>query len=245
MEKSWKQHEIDHRVENIKARIKSMIFIIRKDKRGERLMSLAYKNDTYNYNGEYEMGSLNKFARTERRLSAKKQALDDMKNEYDLIEQQTFRTYKENIQYMLLDQTSTIKTCREWLNMLSKNQDADGNKLDKRKKYKEKETYDWYIDYIKKLLDIEYMNDVKFIDFNFGQATNIQFEYKEHNWYLEIPHIKAIKLDEYRNYGGSVFKLALMHNDTEYSCSWSQFGSTYEEDELRDIMTQGIEKYCN
>ena len=68
------------------------------------------------------------------------------------------------------------------------------------------------------------MNNVKFIDYNFGQATNIQFEYKEHNWYLEIPHIKV-------------------HNDTE--CSWSQFGSTYEEDELRDIMTQGIEKYCN
>ena len=54
-------------------------------------MSLAYKNDTYNnYNGEYEMGSLNKFAQAERRLSTKKQVLDDMKNEYDLIEQQTF-----------------------------------------------------------------------------------------------------------------------------------------------------------
>lgn len=69
-------------------------------------MSLVYKNDTYNYNGEYEMGSLNKFAQVERRLSAKKQALDDMKNEYDLIEQQAFRTYKENIQYMLLDQNN-------------------------------------------------------------------------------------------------------------------------------------------
>ena len=84
-------------------------------------MSLVYKNDTYSYNGEYEMSSLNKFARAERRLSAKKQALDDMKNECDLIEQQAFRTYKDNIQYMLLDQPSTIKTCREWLNMLSKN----------------------------------------------------------------------------------------------------------------------------
>lgn len=49
-------------------------------------MSLVYKNDTYSYNGEYEMGSLNKFAQAERRLSAKKQALDDIKNEYDLIE---------------------------------------------------------------------------------------------------------------------------------------------------------------
>ena len=208
-------------------------------------MSLVYKNDTYNYNGEYEMGSLNEFVQAERRLSEKKQALDDMKNEYDLIEQQAFHTYKENIKYMLLDQPSMIKMCREWLNMLSKNQDADGNKLDKRKKYKEKEMYDWYIDYIKKLLDVEYMNDVKFIDYNFGQATYIQFEYKEHNWRLGIPHIKAIKLYAYKNYGSSVFKLALIHNDAEYSCSWSQFGSTYEEDELRDIMTQGIEKYCN
>lgn len=208
-------------------------------------MSLVYKNDTYSYNGEHEMSSLNKFAQTERRLLAKKQALDDMKNEYDLIEQQACRIYKENIQYMLLDQPSAIKTCKKWLNMLSKNQDADGNKLDKRKKYQEKEVYDWYIDYIKKLLDIQYMDNVQFIDFNFGQATDIQFEYKEHNWRLEIPHIQAIKLDAYRNYGGSVFKLSLVHNDIECSCSWSQFGSTYEEDELKDIMVQGIEKYCN
>jgi len=89
------------------------------------------------------------------------------------------------------------------------------------------------------------MNDVKFIEYDFGQATDIQFEYKEHNWYLRIPHIKAIKLEEYRDYGGSVFKLSLKHNDIEYSRRWSQVGSTYEEDELRDIMAQGIEKYCN
>ena len=43
----------------------------------------------------------------------------------------------------------------------------------------------------------------------------------------------------------AVYLNLLVHNDTEYSCSWSQFGSTYEEDELRDIMAQGIEKYCN
>ena len=138
-------------------------------------MSLVYKNDTYNYNGKYEMSSLNKFAQAERRLSAKKQALDDMKNEYNLIEQQAFCIYKENVQYMLLDQPSTIKTCREWLNMLSKNQDTDGNKLDKRRKYKEKEIYDWYVNYIKEFLGIEYMNDVKFIEYDFGQATDIQF----------------------------------------------------------------------
>ena len=33
-------------------------------------MSLVYKNDTYNYNGEYEMGSLNKFAQAERKWYA-------------------------------------------------------------------------------------------------------------------------------------------------------------------------------
>ena len=38
-------------------------------------MSLVYKNDTYSYNGEYEMGSLNKIAQAERRLSAKKQVI--------------------------------------------------------------------------------------------------------------------------------------------------------------------------
>lgn len=64
-------------------------------------MSLVYKNDTYSYNGKYEMGSLNKFAQAERRLSAKKQTLDDMKNEYDLIEQQAFRTYKASVFFLV------------------------------------------------------------------------------------------------------------------------------------------------
>lgn len=64
--------------------------------------------------------------------------------------------------------------------MLKKNQDKDGNKLDKRKKYEEKEMYNWYVEYVRKLLNIDSMDDIEFIDFNWGQATEIQFEYKTH-----------------------------------------------------------------
>ena len=64
-------------------------------------MSLVYKNDTYNYNGEYETSSLNKFAQAERRLLAKKQALDDMKNEYDLLNKQALN--------MMIKKIYTIK----------------------------------------------------------------------------------------------------------------------------------------
>lgn len=62
-------------------------------------MSLVYKNDIYSYNGEYEMSSLNKFARAERRLSAKKQALDDMKNNVTLL---------NNRHFVLIKRTSSI-----------------------------------------------------------------------------------------------------------------------------------------
>lgn len=57
-------------------------------------MSLVYKNDTYSYNGEYEMGSLNKFAQAERRLSAKKQALDDVKMNMILLNNRHFALIK-------------------------------------------------------------------------------------------------------------------------------------------------------
>lgn len=204
-------------------------------------MALIYKDDTYGYEGKV-VSSLNRFKQAERRLALKKQALEDMQNEYELIELQAFNTYKQNVQYLMLDQKKTINICEQWQTMLSKNQDVDGNKLDKRRKYKEKETYDWYIEYIRNLLGVEEMNDIKFIDDNFGQGTYIEFGYKEHMWRLHIPHINNLRLKEYQYYGSGLFKLALSYKDS--ACSWTQFGSTYEEDELKDIMVKGIEKYC-
>lgn len=203
---------------------------------------LNRKNDGYSYTGNYEVSSLTKIAQAERRLGSKKQALEDMQNEYDLIEQQTFNTYVNNISYLQLGQKGFIKHCRDWLNMKKKNQDKDGNKLDGRKSYPEKTNYEYYIGHIKKLLEIDSMDNIVFLDYNFGEACHIDFDYKDNTWQLEIPYINGVSLKSYRSYGASVFKLRLLHKDS--SCFWSCVGSTFEEDELKDIMKQGIEKWC-
>lgn len=207
-------------------------------------MALMIEKDDYNFYGEYQMSSLGQIAQAERRLAAKKEALEDMKNECNLIEQQTFNIYKNNVVYTLLDQRSAIKKCQKWLNMLSKNQDLDGNKLDKRKKYEEKDAYEWYTNYVSELLGIETMSDVKFIEYLYGDSTTIQFIYKSHRWGLFVPHINNIRLKTYQSLGSSAFKLSLSHSKLDDACIWNCVGSTYDEEELKNIMASGVEKYC-
>lgn len=207
-------------------------------------MSLRHNdNCDFDYNGNPIINSSTQINTVERRLANKKTVIADLQNELTLLEEQALRTYKSNIDYLQLDQKGFINACKDWLHMLKTKTDKNGNKLDGRKSYKEKDIYEYYIGYIKDLLEIAEMNGIEFIDYNFGQATEIRFEYLGHNWELTIPHKDSIDLKAYRHYGAEAFKLKLLHS--ENSCIWEWVGATYEENELKDIMKKGVEKYCN
>lgn len=203
-------------------------------------MGLFRKNSDYSFDGTFKYSSIDEINQAERRLANKKQALEDMQNEYNLIEEQTFKVYKSNVEYFIISQDGFIDDCKKWLHMMKENKDNDGNKLDGRKSYKEKGIYEYYIGIIKDLLGIEEMNDVEFIDFNFGEANIIRFTYLGHKWNLEIPNIQKISLKSYKSYGESVFKLRVGHMN---GCMDEFVGNTFEEDDLKDIMKKGIEKY--
>lgn len=207
-------------------------------------MSLVRKKSDYDYNGIYQLSSLNQIATAERRLSEKKRLLEDIENEKNLLEEQAFRTYKSNINYLQIDQKGFADLSRDWLRMLYKKTDKDGNKLDGRKSYKEKDVYNYYISTIKELLNIDDMEDINILDYNFGEAAHVEFTYLDHRWQLKIPHIDGIKIKSYQYYGADVFKLKLTHKRDKDGCIWDYVGGTYEEDELKDIMSEGIEKYC-
>ena len=113
-------------------------------------MGLSRKNSDYSFDGIFRYSSIDEINQAERRLANKKQALEDMQNEYNLIEKQTFETYKNNINYFIISQSGIIKDCKQWLHMKKENKDNDGNKLDGRKSYKEKNNYEYYISTIKK-----------------------------------------------------------------------------------------------
>lgn len=203
-------------------------------------MGLFRKKSDYSYDGTFKYSSIEMINQAKRRLASKKQALEDMQNEYNLIENQTFETYKSNIEYFIISQSGIIEDCKKWLHMKKENKDNDGNKLDGRKSYKEKSNYEYYIRIIKDLLGIEEMNDVEFVNYNFGEADIIRFTYLGHKWGLEIPNVSKVSLKSYKSYGENVFKLRVGHIN---GCSDEFVGNTFEEDDLKDIMQKGIEKY--
>lgn len=200
-------------------------------------MSLEAAYDEYGINTNPQFI----FDKCEERITKKKQAIEDLKNELMLLEDQALRTYKNYVFYFKLN-PNTIKLARDWLHMINKNQDSNGNKLDKRKKYDEKSYFEYLRNYMKEILGIPNIEITSIIDVNWGQANDIEFSYLDHTWRLEVPTIKHVSIKDYQNYGSSAFKLRLCHCK-EYLIE--TIGSTFEEYELADIMQKGIEKYCS
>ena len=186
--------------------------------------------------------TLDMITRAEQRVAKKKEALEDIQNEYELLEKQAFELYKTKINYIILD-CNLIGIAAKWLCMVEKNEGDDGNKLDKRKKYKEKDTFNYICDVIKRYLRLEDFEIINIFDYNYNQGKHIEFSSHNHNWVLEIPHPDNVSLKEYQSRGKYAFMLMLFHKDSEY-CS-KCIGSTFEENELKDIMKDAIEKYCS
>ena len=200
-------------------------------------MSLEAAYDEYGINTNPQFI----FDKCEERITKKKQAIEDLKNELMLLEDQAVQSYKNHVYYYKLN-PDTIRYARVWLWMVKNNKDNDGNKLDKRKKYQEKSCFEFIRDYVKEILGISDIEITSIIDVNWGQANDIEFSYLDHTWRLEVPTIKHVSIKDYQNYGSSAFKLRLCHCK-EYLIE--TIGSTFEEYELADIMQKGIEKYCS
>ena len=179
------------------------------------------------------------FDKCEERITKKKQAIEDLKNELMLLEDQAVQSYKNHVYYYKLN-PDTIRYARVWLWMVKNNKDNDGNKLDKRKKYQEKSCFEFIRDHLKEILGISDIEITSIIDVNWGQANDIEFSYLDHTWRLEVPTIKRVSIKDYQDYGSSAFKLRLCHCKEHLI---EIIGSTFEEYELADIMQKGIEKY--
>lgn len=191
---------------------------------------MSYVSDgtrLWSYSGEEIIPSPLVIATAERRLASKKQVLEDMKNEYNLLEQQTFETYKNHIRYAFA-QPGFIKGASDWLDMIK-----DG-KIDKRKKYDEKYYYAYLTEQLQTFLEIDDMKIYAIYDFNFGEANNIYFTHNNSNWVLKIPNIDSINITSYQRYGNSCFKLELSYQKSEHC--YSSVGKTFIEEELAEFI---------
>ena len=204
-------------------------------------MSLKNTDHYYDYMGNPTLTSKQLFEQGERRVEQKKQALDDMQNEYELLQRQLFNLYKEHVYYNWCFAKNTIEGARNWLKMQKEKVDADGNKLDGRKNYKEKDYYEYLTDNIQDNLGIENIQITRIIDYNCGEADEIEFVYKDHEWRLNVPNVQHMNMKDFLREGNLCFKLQLYCKDSDVC--WSLKGSTFEESELASIMRRCLEEW--
>lgn len=198
-------------------------------------MALAHaKKDSFYSNPYGEMLSLDKFALAERRLREKKKLLEDVQNEYDLLEADAFRTYKKEVIYLLSLNPALINKAMKWLNMINDKK----NKIDKRKKYEEKDIYEIFLKDLQKLLgyDIEITNITQY-GYE-GYAYGIYFNCLNHKFELYVPNMDVVEIKHYRDYKEHAFKLALYNCDKPNVAE--SFGATYFESELKDIFEKWL-----
>ena len=198
-------------------------------------MALAHaKKDSFYSNPYGEMLSLDKFALAERRLKDKKQLLEDIRHECDLLEADAFKTYKKEVIYLLSLNPALINKAMKWLNMLEDKK----NKIDKRKKYEEKDIYEMFLKDLKKLLgyDIEITHITQY-GYE-GYAYGVYFNCMNHKFELKIPNMDMVDIKHYRDYGDYVFKLTLYNCDKPNISEC--FGDTYFESELKDIFEKWL-----
>ena len=189
---------------------------------------MALKNQT----------SKNDIETAERKYQEKKQQLKDIEYELGLFELNAYTTYKENLTYEWFLFSSTINQARKWLEML-RNDDV---KLDKRKKYEEKDAFVYVTNRLREMLN---QSDIEITDFLIGGFHNyaniIDFTCQGHAFTLNIPVVKNVNLNDYVNQGVYVFQIILYNHDKKFISTW--IGGTFDESELKDIL-QGWLDQC-
>ena len=206
-------------------------------------MGLVYKED--NRVGIYSMGqtitpSLNQFTTVERRVAEKRSYLEDVQNELDLLELQAFRLYSSQVEYLRFTYIDT-KLVRAWMRMLKSGKDSSGNKLNRRKKCPEKEMYESCLHTLERYLGISGIKLLEIVECGLHHvADSFEFRYMDHMWSINIPLIQNMSLQDYKDFGNSAFKLELYYHS---GCTRYLVGSTFEEDDLSDIMKSGVEKF--
>ena len=181
--------------------------------------------------------SIVRIEKAERRLNEKKKVVEDIENELRLLELDAFNTLKKEVYYFDFSY-SFVKKAEKWISMLKDKE----NKIDKRKKYEEKDVYDCLTHTLEKYLDRQDIEITEIVYEGYSNyATNIHFICKGYNLYLKVPIIPNISLKEYQYYGQDAFKLTLYYKPTE--CIHEAIDSTYRESELKDILNKFLEEH--
>lgn len=184
-----------------------------------------------------EIPSMIKIEKAEQRLNEKKKVVEDIQNELRLLELDAFDTLKKEVYYFDFPY-SLVKEASKWISMLNDKE----NKIDKRKKYEEKDAYECLAYTLKKYLDKQDIKITEIIYEGYGSyAVNICFTCQGYDLYLKVPMISNITIKEYQYYGQYIFKLTLYYKSAKHM--HKAIDSTYRESELKDILNKFLAEH--
>ncbi len=182
-----------------------------------------------------------KLKQSERRIKAKKQQLEDVQNELDLLKHQEFDTCKSSILYFGFQNYDITEKAIKWLKMLKEGKDKDGNRISIRKKYEEKLNYTILTKSIREILeDDSIVIDEIIIYGKYAEAYMYKFMYNNMQYYIQIPVIARVPFESYDYYGIEHTFGITLHVYTSPHVSEYIGGSIFM-DEIKDIWKKYLE----
>lgn len=169
----------------------------------------------------------------ERRLKDKRQQVEDMQHELELLEKDALNIYKQEVVYDWTFNPGIINSARKWLSMIN-NKD---NPINKRKKYEEKDHFNFLLYNMKKYFERDDIEITQIMQYGYSNyADAIYFNCQGHKFELYIPNMRNMDMKDYQYYGLDAFKMRLFDCDKDgYSIL---IGITYEESDLKDILNK-------
>lgn len=175
----------------------------------------------------------------------------EIKRAYDLYatEHKEVRRHTKLMQLSLNDYIQTLKRCvhyegwayheafegaKKWINICK-------TKYDKRRKYQEKDWYDWLKTRLEQGLNITGLNIIDIIPYGCDLATLIEFTVDEYDYVFEmmIPHIQKLSVKNYEDLSHGQVSLSYQESahcwiTTYHSYNLADFGEAIHDITIND-----------
>lgn len=165
-----------------------------------------------------------------RRLESKKTLIEDLQNEYDLLQEQAFEMYKKYVVYYGFEFIYNVSEAIEWIDKINRKE-----KIDKRRKYSEKQNYEFFNTKLSAILGID-VTIKKIIDYNYQQGYYYVFDYNDNTYEMFVPIVSNVDLKNFKYDGEYAFKARLSIKENE--CSLRCLKSSFYLSDFKDVLNK-------
>lgn len=165
-------------------------------------------------------------------LNVKNFELENLQYEVDILKAELLNVYRNEVTYKI---SVELHSAFLWFHAI-KDGTIKGEKLDRRKKYPEKDSYEYVKRWIKNVLGLEEIEITGFLVSVKGRSYTIRFKTLDKEWELVIPDVENIY--SCADTSGYEFMIKLFKREKHtLECVLK----TFEEDKLKDLFKEVIE----